>query len=376
MRILLVSHPALTAELGAAQIALRLAAGLRARGHDAAVWSPEPLPPDTRWWNLWVRQRRAIERHACEHGPFDLIDTPAISASRALARSGPLLVRGLQPELDYLASDVWGDLRHRLLPSPRSMAHALLALPRAGAIVAGWRRARAILCLGSRDLAAMRRRFPGWTDKLDFYVGAPSDEERAALAEVRRRRVAPGQGTGVRFLWIGRWAAHKGTRRLLRFIAGRLAAAPADRFTIAGCGPAAEREVPAEWIRGGRVRLVPAFPRAELPDLLAAHDAGLFTSSVEGWGLSLNEMLESGLPVYATEAGAVDDLRPYFPASLRPFPPPELPPLPAVGRRWERGLGGEGLEDLAANGYYERFNWERIAREYERQALRAADRDA
>jgi glycosyltransferase involved in cell wall biosynthesis len=118
-------------------------------------------------------------------------------------------------------------------------------------------------------------------------------------------------------------------------------------------------------MRGGRVRLVSSFSRAELPDLLAAHDAGLFTSSVEGWGLSLNEMLESGLPVYATAAGAVDDLRPYFPVSLRPFPPPELPPLP-----------GEGLEDLAANGYYERFNWDRIGRDYERQALRAAGRDA
>lgn len=363
MRILLVSHPALTAELGAAQIALRLAEGLRALGHEAAAWSPEPLPPDTRWWNLWVRQRRAIERHAREHGPFDLIDTPAISATSGLARSGPLLVRGLQPELDYLLCDVRGDLRHRLLPSPRSLAHALLALPRAGAIVAGWRRARAILCLGSHDLARMRRRFPGWTGKLGVYVCAPSDEERATLTEVRRRRTAPAQGAGVRFLWIGRWAAHKGTRRLLRFLRRRLAAAPADRFTIAGCGPAAEREIPVDWMRQGGVRLVPSFARAELPELLATHDAGLFTSSVEGWGLSLSEMLESGLPVYATEAGAVDDLRPFFPFSLRPFPPPDR-------------IEPTALEDLEANGYYERFHWDRIAREYERQALRAAGRDA
>jgi hypothetical protein len=65
-------------------------------------------------------------------------------------------------------------------------------------------------------------------------------------------------------------------------------------------------------------------------------------------------MLESGLPVFATEAGAVPDLRPYFPRSLRPFPPPAHPePAP--------------LEDLAANGYFERFTWPAIAREYERQ---------
>jgi glycosyltransferase involved in cell wall biosynthesis len=207
----------------------------------------------------------------------------------------------------------------------------------------------------------MRRRFPGWSGKMGLYVCAPSEEEQALLAEVRRRRTAPEPGAGVRFLWIGRWAAHKGTRRLLRFLAGRLAAAPADRFTIAGCGPAAGREMPADWLRTGRVRLVPSFPRAALPDLLAVHDAGLFTSAVEGWGLSLNEMLESGLPVYATEAGAVDDLRPCFPASLRSFPPPKIiEPAP--------------LEDLTANGYFERFSWREIARDYERQALQGVER--
>lgn len=360
MRILLVSHPALTAELGAAQIALRLAAGLRALGHDAAAWSPEPLPPDTRWWNLWVRQRRAIERYAAEHGPFDLIDTPAISASAALARHGPLLVRSLQPELHYVVQAAWGDLRHRLPPSPRALAHALLSPPRAGAIVAGWRRARAILCLGRRELAWMRRRFPGWSGKMGFYVCAPSAEEQAALAEVRSHRTVP-SGPGVRFLWIGRWAAHKGTRRLLRFLAGRLAAAPADRFTIAGCGSMAACEMPPDWLRTGRVRLVPSFPRSELPALLASHDAGLFTSTVEGWGLSLNEMLESGLPVYATAAGAVDDLRPYFPNSLLPFPPPER-------------IETAAPEDLESNGYFERFNWDRIARDYEQLAFQAVER--
>ncbi len=363
MRILLVSHPSLTAELGAAQIALRLAEGLRSLGHDAVAWSPEPLPSSTCWWNLWVQQRRAIERHARERGPFDLIDTPAISASPALAREAPLLVRSLQPEIHYVAWAVLGDLRHRFPPSPRALAHALLSVPRVGAIVAGWRRARAILCLGSRELAWMRRRFPRWSSKLGLYVCAPSDAERITLSEVRRNRSAPPSGAGVRFLWIGRWAEHKGTRRLLRFLTGRMAAAPADLFTIAGCGPAAEREIPADWLRTGRVRVVPAFSRSELPALLASHDAGLFTSQVEGWGLSLNEMLESGLPVYATAAGAVDDLRPFFPSSLRPFPPPG------------RVEPGE-LEDLEANGYHERFSWARITRDYELQALRTISHNA
>ncbi|HEV3459562.1 MAG TPA: glycosyltransferase [Thermoanaerobaculia bacterium] len=351
-----MSHPPLSAELGAAQVALNLAEALRGRGHDARAWSPEPLPPDTRWWNLWLRQRRIIERHAAAAGPFDLIDTPALSASRELARHGPLLARSVQPELRYLWLNVRADLGQH--PSPRAAAHAVSGAHRAAAIVSGWRRARAILCMGSHELAWMRRRFPHWSAKLGCYLYAPQAEERAVLARVRRaRQSAAAPGPGQRFLWIGRWTAHKGTAGLLRWLRERLAASPEDVVTLAGCGPV-ERELVPAWLRSGQVRVVPAFKRAELPALLAAHTVGLFTSEVEGWGISLNEMLESGMIVFATDAGAVGDLRPFFPVSLRPFPPPAT-------------IIGGPLEDLDANGYNQRFSWPEIALAYERQATAA-----
>lgn len=350
MRILLVSHPPLRSESGAAQVALHLAEALRDRGHDALAWSPEPLPPDTRGWNLWLRQRAALEAYAAARGPFDVIETPAISASRKLLGHGRLVTRSVQPELRYLAHDLAADFRSGL--SPRPLFNAALGVWRARAILDGWRRARLILCLGSLERAWMLRRFPRWAGKLGLYVNTPGPRDQAAFAEVRRGRAAS-RPAGVRFLWMGRWTAHKGPRRLLRWFRER---PPADTLTIAGCGPRAEREVPEEWLRTGRARLVPSFRRAELPDLLASHDAGLFTSTVEGWGLSLNEMLESGLPVYATEAGGVADLRPFFPHSLRPFPPPaRIEPAP--------------LEDLRASGYHERFTWKAIAAEWERQVL-------
>jgi glycosyltransferase involved in cell wall biosynthesis len=357
VRILLISHPPLAAELGAAQVALNLAAALRARGHDAMAWSPEPLPADTRWWGLWLHQRRAIEHVAAAAGPFDVIDTPAISSSRKLERYGAIVVRSIQPELRYLFHAVRGDLGQH--PSPRALAHAVQAGVQSCAIVGGWRRARLIFCLGSYELAWMRRHFPSWSSKLRLYFNTLPAEERSAIAEVRRRR-GTRPAAGLRFLWMGRWTAHKGTRRLLRFLRERIAAAPYETFTLAGCGPRAEGDLPREWLRGGQVRLVPAFARAELPQLLASHQAGLFTSEVEGWGLNLNEMLESGMTVFATEAGAVGDLKPFFPLSLRPFPPPaEIEPTP--------------LEDLDATGYYRRFSWPEIARCYERQVLAAAD---
>jgi len=356
MKLLFVSHAPLTTELGAAQIALHLATALRARGHDALAWSPAPPPPGVPGWGLPRRQRRAIEGFVAEHGPFDVIDTPAITASADLDRRACLVVRSIQPELRYLWQDVRADLGQRLPPSARSVARAVLAAPRAPAIVAGWRRARLILCMGRIELAWMCRRFPQWRSKLGSYLCAPSPDDRSALLEIRQHRTPRG-GEGCRYLWIGRWAAHKGTGRLVSWMAQHASAAPCDTLTIAGCGPAAERDLPAAWLRSGRVRLVPSFSRTELPALLASHDAGVFTSAVEGWGLSLNEMLESGMPVFATEAGAVADLRPYFPETLHTFPPP------VRIASWPR------LEDLETNGYLARFDWAAIARSYEEQLL-------
>jgi glycosyltransferase involved in cell wall biosynthesis len=356
MRILIVSHPPLAAELGAAQTALALAAALRERGHDAIAWSPAPMPADTRWWNSGRRQRRRVEAVVVEEGPFDIIDTPPTTATPALARAGCLVARSIQPELLYLADALGGDLRRH--PSPRTLFFALLGVPRAAGIIAGWRRARVILCLGNRELASMRCRHPRWHNRLRSYVSAPVPAERDAFLALRSRRAPQPAGKPVRFLWIGRWTTHKRPGTLLSFFRERAAAFPADTLTIAGCGPAAERDIAADLKRF--VRIVPTFSRTELHGLLADHDAGLFTSAIEGWGLSLNEMLESGLPVFATQAGATDDLRPYFPASLRPFPPPARP-----------GIDPAPLEDLEANGYFQRFSWPEIARQYEEDVLAA-----
>ncbi len=377
MRILIVSHPPLTAELGASQVAMSLAAALAARGHDARAWSPEPLPADTRWFNLRRRQRRAIETYAAANGPFDVIESPALTASRQLARHGILVVRSVQPELRYLWRGLRADLA-RPLPL-RGAVHAAFGVPMAAAIVGGWRRARAILCLGSLELAWMRRRFPAWRGKLGLYLNTLPEAEQDALAAVRRGRAGAtgagaAAGAGRRYLWMGRWTAHKGLRPLLRFMAERLTGPGGDSFTLAGCGTAPERELPAAWLRSGRVALVPSFTRSQLPALLAGHDAGLFTSDVEGWGLNLNEMLESGMPVFATEAGGVADLRPFFPRSLRPFPPPPLSP-PTAPSPASDGLSAVPtgpLEDLDANGYRARFSWAAIAASWEQQVLALA----
>lgn len=151
---------------------------------------------------------------------------------------------------------------------------------------------------------------------------APAPEDSVRLAQVRLDR-GPPPGPSLRFLWIGQWVAHKGTARLMRFMVQRTRRHPEDRSTLAGCGPDAAGDLLQDLAGAGTVRIVESFSRDDLPALLASHDVGLFTSDVEGRGVSLCEMLESGLPVFATQAGAMPDLALLTDGALRRFSPPD-----------------------------------------------------
>lgn len=360
IRILIVTYGPLEPELGAAQVALNLAAALAARGHETVTWSPPPPPASVRWWQDWKWRRDQIEAFLAREGPFDALDLPVIGVSRRIARHAPVVARSTQPMLLYSLCDARAALR-RLPSAPlTSLAHLLQIARLAGVTLSGWSRSAVLLCLGTVEREWMARRLPWTRARLAHYVNTAGREEQGELAAIRAERQAGAAGAagGRRYLWIGRWAPHKGTERLLRFLRRRTAERPQDSFTLAGTGLDAPSILPRDLLAGGRVRVIPHFRRSELAPLLRAHDAGLFTSEAEGWGLSLNEMLESGLPVFATEAGGVRDLRPYFPGSLLPFPPPP-----------EAAPEGGSAGDLEA--YYRDFTWEAIAERYEREVLAA-----
>ncbi len=170
-------------------------------------------------------------------------------------------------------------------------------------------------------------------------------------AAVRRCDKSTQTRRGLRFLWLGRWHPHKGTDILTKFIDKRAKQNPDDTFTIAGCGRDAVQQLPKTLIDSGRLSVVPGFPRSQLAEMLGRHDVGLFTSRTEGWGLVLMEMLEAGLTVYATGVGAVPDLKPFFPNTLRSFPPEANLILSA--QRWEQ-----------EHEYCQVFNWDTIAAHY------------
>ena len=348
----MVSYAPLVPELGAAQMALNLARALSDRGHEVVSWWPGHAPESLRWWNGWLWRRQRLEDYLQETPPFDLIDLPPLAISRRIADRARLVARSVQPDLLYYLEDGRAALKSF---SFSSAVHLLHGARLNAAVLRALRRASLIFCLGTAEREWMHRRLPWVRTRLASYFNALRREEQAALSRIREARAAAA-GPGLRFLWIGRWTPHKGTARLVRFVTERLASRPQDSFTIAGTGPVALNPFPAGLLAEGRVRLVPSFERGELPALLRSHDAGLFTSTVEGWGLSLNEMLESGMPVFATEAGGVRDLRSYFPRSLLPFPPP-----------LEIDFAACRESDLA--GYYREFTWERIAELYEKEIL-------
>ncbi|HEX5758311.1 MAG TPA: glycosyltransferase family 4 protein [Thermoanaerobaculia bacterium] len=354
MRILVVTFGRSQPELGAAQVALNLADALAARGHEVVSWASGSPPAELRGRHTWRWHRERVRGYLATAAPFDAVDLPPIAIGPGLPGSPLIVARSVQPDLLYFAAEARGELgglaRHPL----RSAFHLAYGARLCAAVLAGWRRADTILCLGSRERDWMARNLPWTRPKLALYLNGLAPGEREALARVRAGRRPP-NGSGVRWLWIGRWARHKGTDRLVRFLTRRAAVRPGDTFTIAGCGEGARRDVPEPLLAAGRVRLVPRFARADLPSLLAVHDAGLFTSHAEGWGISLNEMLESGMPVFATDAGGVSDLRALLPQALRPFPPPDEPDLAPVAADW--------------GPYERRCAWDRIAAEYEATAL-------
>lgn len=345
VRILIATHAALNEKYGAAQIALNLADALRKKGSDVEVWSPQPIPASVRSWRHFPYMRRALLSHLETGRPFDVLDAPAFLIPPGVDSALRVIARSVQPDLRYLWCDATAGPGLRRI-APRRVIDGIFGLLSCGRIFAGWSRADAILCLGTDELRWMGKRFPWWCTKLSSYFSAPAMGDRITLAELRKGRRA---GSGRKYLWIGRWVCHKGIDELLKFIQTVSRVEPDSIFTIAGCGNDALRALPQALLKAGRVRVIAEFDRGRLMELLREHDIGLFTSVVEGWGLSLQEMLEAGLTVYATATGAAVDLAPHFEKQLLPFPP--------------RDSARAAPQELSIR-YVKDFSWDGIAAGY------------
>ncbi len=320
LRVLLVSDVPLRPGLGAARSAFGLEEGFLELGHHVVTWCSLATGGGPHEDNRTVSQRSRLEAYLGAHPRFDIVDSPPSLITDAVAKTGLAVARSIQPELDYWRLATRDAIRHH--PLGRSSWSQLIRLPGVRRhLHEGWRNAGRILCLGSLGFQAMEKRFPARRGEIGMYQNALSSEDRRELRSVRMGRGKPLLGNRLRLIWIGRWVAHKGTDLLVDWACEVLGGRDGVTLTIAGCGEKAEREVRTRLAAVRGLEVLPAFERSELGPLLERHDAGLFTSISEGWGIGLQEMLESGLPVYATEAGAVPDLATRLGGLLRPFPP-------------------------------------------------------
>lgn len=352
-RILIATNAPISANFGAGQMAINLAEALREQGHEVILWSPHPMQNLTRWWQGFQRiqlVRSKLDRFIATQDKFDIIDASSELITKQIAKSGLVVARSVQPQLLYMLCDLKDSLKKDLKKILLLPFNCLLSIFLTYLVIQGWRRASYILCLGTLELGWMKKWFPCWESKLIYYVNALSKTDQVKLANIRRNR-KNSQRESIKFLWIGRWVPHKGIHELLNFIIDRMQSQPQDTFTIAGCGTNAEQNFSTELIHSGKVTIVPFFNRQELYSLLASHDVGLFTSKVEGWGLVLNEMLESGMPIFATRAGGVVDLQTLFDKMLMLFPPSPK-------------LTNNILTYEFPDDYYKLFTWEKIGEKY------------
>jgi len=167
-------------------------------------------------------------------------------------------------------------------------------------------------------LAALRRRFFRSLDAVVVPGRAAEDAIRAmklpalpifrgfnavdvdgiqAAASAARRGASEANGrsdraAGHRYLYVGQLIARKNVEAAMHAFAA--AARPQDSFTVTGVGDLQD-ELRALNIPG--VSFTGPVAYASLPELLAGHDTLVLPSTVEVWGLVVNEALAAGLHV-------------------------------------------------------------------------------
>ncbi len=173
-------------------------------------------------------------------------------------------------------------------------------------LVAG--RADAVLGVSSDLVERARSRGAAYAERA--LVPAPPRREASPLDADRRREVGldPAEGPRALVLTVARLAPQKGLD-LLCDAAALLAtdgAEPPVVWAVAGDGPLApelEERIEREALP---VRLLGR--REDVPDLLAAADVVVSTSSWEGQPLGIQEALAVGAPVVATDVGGTSEV--------------------------------------------------------------------
>jgi glycosyltransferase involved in cell wall biosynthesis len=173
------------------------------------------------------------------------------------------------------------------------------------ALVGGGAHARYLETLGF----AAERVFRGYDAVDNAYFTAASDKARHEATAVRSRRGLP----NAYFLASGRFIAIKNFERLIEAYAAYRASAGEGAWDLVILGDGELRPALEAKVRGlglSEAVHLPGFKQYEdLPEYYALAGAFVHVSTVEPWGLVVNEAMASGLPVIVSDrCGCAEDL--------------------------------------------------------------------
>jgi glycosyltransferase involved in cell wall biosynthesis len=312
VRILLVGDYPRDPRLGSAKVFLKLQDELRGLGHTCDVLLADDLGALPH--NPYVRQTfgpvaafAAVRRMFRERGPYDVIDAASaeglwigLARRRGWFRGTAVVARsnGLE-HLNYqrMLDDHDAGLLYK--PWTRRLFHPAVRLTQ---VAMSARVADRLLLLNEvdRDFAVNQR----WkhAEEIDVVAHGVSSE---FLAEPGGR--SPARGAGL--LFCGSWTDVKGVSYLATAFSTLVQERCATRLTILGGG------VPRETILSSfsaearlHVAVIDRVPEEEVMAAYRTHDALVWPSTYEGFGMVVVEAMSQRLPVIATPVGCARTL--------------------------------------------------------------------
>jgi glycosyltransferase involved in cell wall biosynthesis len=310
LRILLVGDYADDPRLGSAKVPHKLREEFRAAGHEcdalfAGALGRRPEGRQLRQLVAPVLGARAI-RAALSTTRYDVVDAASaeglwFAVARRLGawRSTACICRsnGLE-QLNY--ARMIDDSTEGLLAKPWTR-RIWYPLSRLSQVAAAARSADRLLVLndGDRQFAVEHRWQPA--DRIDVVPHGVSDRFLNAVPAAQER--------GAGMLFCGAWDLVKGTPYLVRAFDQLASEGAPVRLTVLGPGlPAAD--VLRAFGDGARpyVTVIERVAEERVVAEYRRHDALLFPSTYEGFGLVALEAMSQALPIVATPVGCVRDL--------------------------------------------------------------------